>query len=175
MPALSCLKQTLIFHGVCQRGREVGQHQTDERISHTLLFTLFMTPKSRELKRIKLNSWYWALSVISSPLLSVRVKYKSVIWIIECFAIQSSRSSRMLKIIAGTFNRPEAYVRFLNWSGPHIFHYLAYFPVMHALKVPTVINTNWTCLQRQEEEHIRKLQLFIWPKRGTFGLVKTTR
>lgn len=46
LTAISCLNLTLKFHGVCQRGREVGQHQTDERIDHTLLFTLFTIPKS---------------------------------------------------------------------------------------------------------------------------------
>jgi len=51
LTAISCLNLTLKFHGVYQRGREVGQHQTDEHrpyavvyISQILSIKLHQTP-----------------------------------------------------------------------------------------------------------------------------------
>ncbi len=92
-----------------------------------------MTPKSRASPQT--HPRWLILSFISDIISSISYDSntnQSLIWIIACFAIQSSRC--MIKIIAGTFYRPKAYVIILNWYDLYTINYLAYFPLMHALK-----------------------------------------
>lgn len=43
LTAISCLNLTLKFHGVCQRGGEVGQHQTDVHRTYAVVYIVYNT------------------------------------------------------------------------------------------------------------------------------------